>query len=102
MSDYNREVLISFEAAQRDINNLNSAMNTLKDANAAVSKLLSTASGMQGQTGAAIVAKAQQIAQKLSSLESNLMSASQAIHSAVEEKRQADAEAARVSQSGGI
>ena len=102
MNDFNREIIVDFEAAQRDMTNLKNAGRTLQEASNAVQKLLSTANGMQGMTGTAIVNKAQIIAVKLDNLMLNLDKASRAINSAVEEKRLADAEAARMSQSGGI
>lgn len=102
MNDFNREIIVDFEAAQRDMTNLKNAGRTLQEASDAVQKLLSIANGMQGMTGTAIVNKAQIIAVKLDNLMLNLDKASRAINSAVEEKRLADAEAARMSQSGGI
>lgn len=87
MNDFNREIIVDFEAAQRDMTNLKNAGRTLQEASDAVQKLLSIANGMQGMTGTSIVNKAQIIAVKLDNLMLNLDKASRAINSAVEEKK---------------
>lgn len=102
MIDFHREIIVDFEAAQRDKTNLSHAIDTLEEASIAVQKLISTAGGMQGNTGTAIVNKGQIIAAKLKELMGNLKKASSEISNAVKEKIDADAEAARKNQSGEI
>lgn len=96
------EIIINEAAAQNDINNLENAKNTLRDAESAVKKLMNTAAQMQGQTGAAIQTKASQIASKLEELSANLTGAQNAIRAAVAEKQEQDARAAQINRSGGV
>lgn len=96
-------IIISYEAAERDVRNLEQAKATLNDALAALNNLLATAECVQGMTGSAIVNKTKVLIDRLNILNENLYNAQRAINAAVEEKREADERAAQlISGNGGI
>lgn len=96
-------IIISYEAAARDVRNLEQAKATLNDALSALNNLVVSAGSMEGMTGQAITQKARVLIARLNSLNHNLENAQHAINAAVEEKREADERAAQmINRNGGI
>lgn len=95
-------IIISYEAAERDVRNLEQAKATLNDALAALNNLVVTSGTMEGLTGNAINQKAQILVSRLNALNANLENAQRAINAAVEEKRDADERAAQMINKNGV
>ena len=95
-------IIISYEAAERDVRNLEQAKATLNDALAALNNLVVTSGTMEGLTGNAINQKAQILVSRLNALNANLENAQRAINAAVEEKREADERAAQMINKNGV
>ena len=95
-------IIISYEAAERDVRNLEQAKATLNDALAALNNLVVTSGTMEGLTGKAINQKAQILVSRLNALNANLENAQRAINAAVEEKRDADERAAQMINKNGV
>ena len=89
-------IIISYEAAERDVRNLEQAKATLNDALETLYNLLATAESIHGKTGTAIQNKTKQLIGRLKNLNMNLESAQKAINTAVKEKREADESAAQL------
>ena len=66
-------IIISYEAAERDVRNLEQAKATLNDALAALNNLLATAECVQGMTGSAIVNKTKVLIDRLNKLNENFL-----------------------------
>lgn len=95
-------IVISYEAAERDVRNIEQAKVTLNEALAALNNLVVTSGTMEGATGNAINQKAQILVSRLNALNANLENAQHAINAAVEEKREADERAAQMINKNGV
>lgn len=89
-----QRVFINDEAANADISRLREAILKLDESLNTVSRLRQTASGMQGQTGAAIVEQSVKLETQINSLKGNLNRTIKSIQNAISEYHEKDAELA--------
>mgnify|MGYP000038712717 FL=1 len=89
---YNGVITISPSAARADMNKLSSAIEQLEQSRTAILQLQQCAEGMSGQTGAAIVEKAEELRIKIDRLNKNLVQSKQLIAKVVQDYQQRDAE----------
>lgn len=93
--------VIDEAAARSDMAKISQAAQLLKQARQAVSQLLSSAEGMQGQTGSAIAEKAQELQHRIDLLTRQLQTSVALLNSTVVHYQQLDAtHAARIRRGG--
>lgn len=92
--DANGTITIDEAAAKRDVSKINSAMTCLNQSRRTIVQLISCAESMQGQTGSAIVEKANEMLTRVDKLMRNLETSASLIDSTVCRYQQKDAELA--------
>lgn len=91
--------VIDESVARSDMAKMNQAIQLMKQARQSVVQLMNTAEAMQGQTGMAIVEKAQELQHRIDTLTRQLQSSISLLNSAVVHYQQLDeAHAARMSK----
>lgn len=97
----NGQITIDENAARADVQKIKSAITKLQESQNSLNRLMTSASGMQGNTGMAIVEQSQRLSAQIKQLIERLNNSASLINKTVAKYREQDRMLARQIQSGG-